>query len=254
MARPPKDDVYYDFFKAKYTTQYLEDYIDHHVYAGQSLRHRIRFDFEVQTIRKHDSAWVLIGQYKTNGEQTTIHTEKLVVASGLASTPSLPSLPFKERFEGPILHQESFGQSSILSTPSVQCITVIGAGKSSADMAYASIKAGKTVSWIIRTPGTGPGFFLSPKGKGPYKNAFALGSTRLAAGLMPSFFNPDNRWTNFIHGTSWGSKILSQIMNGVDKEIRNEGNFDARPAAKKGFEKLAPHSSYVVLFDFAFSI
>ena len=36
------------------------------------------------------------------------------------------------------------------------------------DMVYAAAKAGKTVTWVFKASDiTGPGFFLSPKGKGP---------------------------------------------------------------------------------------
>lgn len=38
MTRPPSEHTYYELFKAKYTTQYLENYIDHHRYAGVQKR------------------------------------------------------------------------------------------------------------------------------------------------------------------------------------------------------------------------
>ena len=49
MTRPPEGDTYFDFFKSKYTTQYLEEYIDHHGFAGRSLRDRIRFSISELT-------------------------------------------------------------------------------------------------------------------------------------------------------------------------------------------------------------
>lgn len=107
-------------------------------------------------------------------------------------------------------------------------------------MVYTLVRAGKSVTWVICTPGSGPGFFLPAKGKGPYKNAFAMSSIRLAATLTP-FFNPDNWWTRFLHTSHYGRKILSSVWNGFDKEIRNEANFDGQTATR-GFEKLAPHS------------
>lgn len=241
MARPPSEDTYYDFFNAKYTTQYLENYIDHHKYANQTLREKIRFGFEVENISKKDSTWSISGKEKRSEAKIVFSATKVIVASGLASTPLLPNLPCKERFLGPILHQENFGQSSILSSADIQRVTVLGGGKSAGDMVYALVKAGKSVTWVIRTPGSGPGFFLPAKGKGPYKNAFAMGSTRLAATLTPSFFNPDNWWTKSLHSSSYGRKILNSVWNRVDKEIRDEANFDGRTATR-GFEKLAPHS------------
>ena len=239
MARPPEEDIYYEFFKAQHTTQYLEEYTNRHSFAGRTLRERIRFSFKVQMISKLDKTWVISGEDTTN---TTIsfHAHKVVVASGLTSTPNLPDIPGKENFEAPLIHQENFGQSSVISAVDIQNVTVLGGGKSAADMVYASVKAGKSVSWIIRASGTGPGFLLSPKGKGPYKNAAEIGSTRVASTLSPSIFNPDNWWTRSLHRTEWGRKLVNSVWNGADKETREDADFDGRKGALKGFENLKP--------------
>ena len=47
MPRPPEEDVFYDFFKAKYTTEYLEGYVDRQAFAAKGLRQRIRFGWKV---------------------------------------------------------------------------------------------------------------------------------------------------------------------------------------------------------------
>ena len=44
------------------------------------------------------------------------------------------------------MHQERFGQSSILASADIQRITVVGGGRSPANMVYASAKAGNSVS------------------------------------------------------------------------------------------------------------
>jgi dimethylaniline monooxygenase (N-oxide forming) len=241
MARPSEEDVYYGFFKAKHTTQYLEEYVDQHSFAGRSIRERIRFGFKVQTIRKVDGTWVVSGEDDMKNP-STFHAPKVIVASGLTSTPSLPDLPGKQNFEAPILHQETFGQSSVLSSAEIQHITVLGGGKSAADMVYASVKAGKSVSWVIRPSGTGPAHMVSPKGKGPYKNAFELGTTRVASMSSPSIFNPDNWWTRFLHGTDRGRALVNSVWNGAENEASEEANFDGREGAMNGFARLKPHA------------
>jgi len=45
-------------------------------------------------------------------------------------------------------------------SPIDKYITVLGGAKSAADMAYACAKAGKSVSWIIRSSGNGLAAFL----------------------------------------------------------------------------------------------
>ena len=234
MPRPPEDDIYYEFFKAKYTTNYLEQYLDFHRFANQSLRDRIQFGFKVDTIKKSDNVWII------TSDTAIFRASKVIVASGLTSTPNIPELPGIEHFEAPVVHQESYGQSSVLSSVNVQNVTVVGGGKSAADMVYASVKAGKSVSWIVRASGTGPAFFVSPKGKGPYKNAFQIGSTRIVSTLSPSILNPDTWWTRFLHKTNTGQKIVNSVWGGADKETRENADFYKRPNALTGFENLNP--------------
>lgn len=234
MPRPPEGNTYYDFFKAEHTTQYLEDYVDRRTFAGRTLRERIQFGSHVRRVMKLDGKWVISVKDKT-GDTYTIHSTILIVASGLTSKQYMPCLLGKGKFDGPIIHQENFGQSSILSSPTLQCVTVLGGAKSSADMVYASVKAGKKVSWIIRETGTGPAFFLSPKGKGLYKNAVELGSTRVASTLSPSFLVPESWWTWFLHETNLGRKIVTSIWTGADNET-------LPPKDIKHREKLLPHT------------
>jgi len=74
-----------------------------------------------------------------------LYALKLIVASGLTSEPYMPTLPGKEKFDGPIIYQEAFGSSSILNSSDIKSICVLGGGKSSADMIYAAVTAGKKV-------------------------------------------------------------------------------------------------------------
>ena len=240
MSRPLEDDIFYEFFKSKYTTQYLNDYADRQKFAGKSLRERIRFSWTAKKIDKRNGRWIISGT-NPSGEGRVLHASKLMVASGLASTSSMPSLPGIERFQGPVLHQREFGSSTVLSTPDIQHITVIGGAKSAADMIYAAVKAGKSVSWVHRPSGSGPGFFVSPKGKGPYKNAYEIGSTRLASTFTPSLLIPDTYWARFLHQTTVGNKIISSLWNAADQATRKDGNFENREA-RKGFATLTPHT------------
>ncbi|RDL38615.1 uncharacterized protein BP5553_02955 [Venustampulla echinocandica] len=241
MPRPPEDDVYYEFFKAKHTTKYLESYVDHHSYGGQTLRDRIRFSTEVQSLVKPDGRWIVLTKDRVTGAELVFRTPKLMVASGLTSIANMPPLPGREDFRGQILHHEDFGSSNVLSTPKIQNIVVLGGGKSSADMVYEAVKAGKTVSWVLKaTDTTGPGFFLSPKGKGPYKNAFEIGMTRLAGTFNPSFMNGINWWTRLLHCSKYGVRMMGTFWGAVDTATRRDANFERE--SLQGFEKLNPHS------------
>jgi hypothetical protein len=157
----------------------------------------------------------------------------------------MPDFLGREVFNGPIIHQEDFGSSNVLSSTEVQNITVLGAGKSSGDMAYSAVKAGKTVNWVVKeSDTTGPSFFLSPKGKGPYKNAFEIGMTRAAATLALSYLNGDSWWKRFLHSSSLGVKLMTSFWKKIDDEARTEADFEGR-TSKNNFSKLAPHSPSV---------
>ena len=242
MPQPPQEDLYYDFFKAKHTTRYLENYTDVHSHNGQTLRSRIKFGTEVLSIDKPGDNWVIATKNVDTEISYTFHASKLMVASGLTSVPYIPFLPGRDNFQFPIIHTEAFGSSTILASPDVENITVLGGGKSSADTIYAAVKAGKKVTWVIKASDTaGPGFFLSPKGKGPYKNAFEIGMTRAAASFTPSFMNGETRWTRLLHGSKYGVKLMGSFWSAVDKDTRQEPDFEHRKNLG-GFEKLSPHT------------
>jgi len=89
---------------------------------------------EVQSLLKDGAGWTVSAKERESGDSHTFQTSKLIVASGLASIPNMPLLPGKATFDGPIIHQENFGSSNILSAPEIKIITVLGGGKSSGDM------------------------------------------------------------------------------------------------------------------------
>lgn len=243
MPRPPEEDIYYEFFKAKHTTKYLETYVDHHSHAGKSLRDRISFGIEVKGVAKTDKGWTVTSRNLATGAENTLHSTKLIIASGLTSIPHMPTLAGDNIFDGPIIHQETFGSSDILTSPTIKNITVLGGGKSSADMVYAAVKHGKVVTWVLQeTETTGPGFLLSPKGKGPYRNAFEIGMTRVAGTFTPSFMNGQSLWTWMLHSTKYGVKMVNAFWEGVNEEARKEAGFDNRKNLE-GFEKLSPHTT-----------
>ncbi|KAH6716659.1 flavin-binding monooxygenase-like protein-like protein [Leptodontidium sp. MPI-SDFR-AT-0119] len=236
MERPPGEDCKFDCFRAKYTTQYLEKYVDDKTHAGRSLRDRIQFEVTVEKVEKKGSKWML-SCLNLNGSSTEISAEKLMVANGECSFPNIPKLPGQESFDGPIIHSESFAESDILASKTVKHITVLAAGKSAADMVYNAVKAGKTVTWIIKKNGTGPGFFASLDEKTPWKNPVEAAHTRVMSSLMPSILNPDNWWTWSLHSTRIGAGIVGRIFSAVDQKFRKLANYRGRPSTK-GFEKL----------------
>ena len=245
MTCPPE--TLCSLYEAKYVAEYLERYIDEFKYKGQSLRDRTVFGFTVTKIEKLNETWAVHGYYNETKATRNFHAPKIMVASGLTSTPNMPTFHGQDCFNGPILHQRDFGQSSVLSSRDKD-VTVLGGAKSAADMVYACVKAGKSVSWVIRSSGSGPAAFLGSQGRGPYKNSAELGFTRIMGTFTPSLFIPQTWWVKFLHRTAIGNWIVTKIWNTADKVSRDGANFEGRPEAQESFKKLRPSTMFVFPF------
>ena len=244
MERPPEDQLRDDFMQGKHVTKYLEDYLDEHVYSARSLRDRLLLGFTVSNVKKQNGVWIITGSM---GQQAarTFTCNKLIVAMGLTSAPNMPSLPDQHLYTGKIIHQNEFGGSGILQSPDRKNVVVLGGAKSAADMVYASVKAGKTVTWLVRKSGSGPAAFVSGKGKGPYKNSAEIGSTRLLAKMSPSVFEPDTWWSWLLNRT-WIGRWLTSAFWSAPKKISN-AIFESGLKARPGFQDLRSSVEYVLL-------
>ena len=230
----PQEDTFFDFFPAKHVTRYLEDYVDNHIYNGQSLRQRIRFNTKVQRIaRSADGHWnVNCG--------ANISTRKLMIASGLTSTPCMPTLPGQESFSGDIIHHCDVTRSSILADSKIKHVAVLGGAKSAADMAYAAAKAGKRVSWIIREHGSGPAAMAPAKGVGPYNNSNEVLFNRFASSLNPSVWLPQTWFSHLLHATRIGRTIVESIWAHFDADVRRSADYKGHDDGMNGFSGLEP--------------
>ena len=239
MSLPPDAVTYHDTFEAKYVTKYLEEYVDSHIYSGKSLRDRILFKVKVLKLDKAGASWRITARDSGNKE-VTHDACRLVLATGHTTIPNMPSIPGRDQFQGPVLHQKEFGKATaaILASDSYKAITILGGGKSAADMVYDAVKAGKCVTWIIRKTGEGPASFAGAAGKGPYKNGPEIAATRVFSALSPSCFAPTTWWTKLIHGTTYGRNLVTRIWSGADQACRDLARFNDREGALPGFENL----------------
>lgn len=241
MERPPAGDCMHDLFRAKYTTKYLEDYVDKMSHAGQTLRDRIQFNTHVESIKKIDGQWRFICIDTINKSRRVLFSSRVMMANGQSSVPNIPSFPGQEHFHGKIIHSIDFGQSDVVQNKSIQHVSVIGAGKSAADMVYEAVKAGKTVSWIIRKTGNGslgPAAFAPINLPTPYKNGVEASQARIMASLQPCYLIPNRSWwTWLLHSTTLGAKLVGEIFSALDNTVRKYAGYRERKS-DKGFEKL----------------
>ena len=97
---------------------------------------------------------------------------KLIIATGQASQPLLPSYPGMKGCKIPTIHSAELGASgqSLVSDASVTHVTVIGGSKSAHDAVYMFATAGKRVTWLTRRTGRGAMPMAAPYSQvGPWK-------------------------------------------------------------------------------------
>ena len=237
MAPPPQENQYWGFFQAKYTTAYLESYVNDHIYNGRSIRDRILFNAPVECVVKSNDGWMIS---HSNGR--TLKARRLVDATGLTSKPSIPHLPGVDTYKGLALHHKDFGQSGFLDDPSKKHIVVLGGAKSAADVAYAAAKAGgKTVSWVIREDGSGPAAFFAvqPISK-RYANSNEGFYNRFMASFLPNPFGSKGLLAKILHGTFFGRRYLKNLWDGFDVGLRGLMDYQRAEGKANGFANLEP--------------
>jgi cation diffusion facilitator CzcD-associated flavoprotein CzcO len=239
LVVPSDAPLFHDTFEAKYVTQYLEDYVDSHIYNGVSLRSRILFKHAVRNVEKRDSEWIIHAEIST-GSQQIFRALKLVVATGHTSIPNMPLLPNQNEFNGHILHHKDFGKASrsFLADPNCKNIAVLGGGKSAVDMVYESIKKGKNVSWIIRKSGEGPALFFPAPGRGRYRNSIESSATRYKASFSPSSFMPDFWLRRLFHRSAYGMNYMAKMVESINEHCRAPAEYQTRELALPGFRNL----------------
>ncbi len=244
MTLPEDATLYHDIFEAKYVTDYLERYVDSHVYDGKSLRDRVITGFGVNAIDKVEGVWVVEGAISSTTSVQQFKTKKLIIATGMTSTGRMPTFDGQDQFRGQIIHQKDFGHFLSNGTSNQNRVAVIGGAKSGADAVYNLVKAGKEVHWIIRKSGRGPAIFLYPtmKSDRPFLrrllNDPEFIATRMFAAMSPECFRKPNLVSWFLHRTRLGNYLVTRFWNGCRNICKRKGDFHNREGALDGFKKL----------------
>lgn len=185
---------------------YMQKYAEDH-----DLLRRIRFNTFVTDAKQVDGRWRL----SLKGTDEVIETEKLLVATGVTSIPSLPDLDLSAS-SLPIIHSRDLGTHyQQIGDESIKEVVVVGAAKSAYDAVYLLLKMGKKVTWAIRREGGGPLSIL------PYKvlnviNAIAFASTRLMSHLSPSILNTEGLLYKAFHKTRPGRWVVGRFWDFLD--------------------------------------
>ncbi|KIX06856.1 uncharacterized protein Z518_04832 [Rhinocladiella mackenziei CBS 650.93] len=232
MEQPEK--TFYGLFSGEHSCEYLEAFALSMKFSGKSLKERVRFSSLVTKAQRREGMWEV---HTVDGLQA--RCRKLIVATGATSIPHLPEL-LNQPQPVPVVHSRDLARNAeFLSSDEVQHVVVIGGSKSSFDAVYMLIQAGKSVSWIIRPGGHGPGLLAAPEGAGPFRNSNEILSLRLISKTSPCVFEPGDRWVRFFHRWRLGRWISNAIWSHVDSQWKGPAKYDR----SQNMSKLKPDRS-----------
>ena len=201
-----------DQISGKHLSVYLENYARKH-----NLYQRIQFNNRVINFTKSKTTdrW----QLEIENQVEILECDKLIVATGLTSAPSIPIIPTGVHFSVPQYHVRSLAKLKISSND--QHVLVIGGAKSAYDAAYTMVKQGaKHVTLVVKDSGPGPAWLI-PDYFFSKVSADKLISTRLVATL----FNPNiwssNTYVHFLfHQTTLGKMIVKNAWQLAEEIVR----------------------------------
>jgi len=183
---------------------------------------KIRFGASVSRLERAGAGWAVW----IHGKPAPLTFDKVVVATGLTSNPSLPDLD-TAGFSPPAFHTSDLGaRYQWLTLAEVETVTVYGGGKSSVDAVYMCAKHGKHVNWVVRSDAKGNG--ASPLVPGIFRgtNSNDILSTRLASKLHPALDAPRGWWYWFLHtGSGIGYWLLWKYWGWITRALMADSGY-----------------------------
>lgn len=180
---------------------------------------------KVESCERVDGGWKLRCSSSSNPvERLEFTCQKLVVATGLTSTPVPLEVKGSEAFSGPLVNFASLAaECEKLLAPSIEHVAVFGGGKASYDAVHLLASHGKRVSWIIRGSGHGPTWMAKPHAWiGPVKVWLEpVVSARLTTFMSPCLWGPADgfgRIRSFFHNTRVGRWISKSFYAKLSHE------------------------------------
>lgn len=216
--------------------RYLLDYAKKH-----GLVSRWRGDTSVYGVKKRDEheggGWVIKtrSSKQVDGAETgSVTARKLIFATGLTSTPNLPTFVGQDDFGAPIVHSRDFVQRADL-LESVDRVVVLGGAKSAWDIAYAFADAGKGVDLVIRSSGRGP-VWMAPSLVTPLKRLLeGLVTTRFLTWFSPCVFGAEDGYGGvraWLHGTRLGRWIVDSFWGILESDVVDLNGYEKHAELK----------------------
>lgn len=212
--------------------RYLGDYA-----KKTGILSRIRFDTKVLEVSgaTNREGWTL----KTdNYGLLMLSTRKLVIATGLTSTPFIPTFTGEDIFKKSSLlfHSRDFSQHIDRLFNQSFVVTVLGGSKSAWDVAYACASRNVPVNLVIRSSGQGP-TWMAPPYVTPVKAWLEkLVHRRFLTWLSPCIWGDEDGFGSvrcFLHGSWLGRKVVDAFWWVLSTDANALMGYDKHPATAK---------------------
>ncbi|KAL8946199.1 MAG: hypothetical protein Q9222_007378, partial [Ikaeria aurantiellina] len=160
-----------------------------------------------------------------------ITTSKLIVCTGLTSSPMPISLTGASSFTPPLFTFHDFQRSgySLVTNPKIKHIAIYGGAKAAYDTVYAFANSStpthpKRITWIIRESGHGPNYMANSHVQmGPLRVWLEpLATTRLLTFFSPCIWGARDGFgfvRRLLHGTRVGRWIINQFWNKLQGDV-----------------------------------
>jgi cation diffusion facilitator CzcD-associated flavoprotein CzcO len=195
---------------------------------------RTRFHTRVVELSESgQKGWAL--KVITSNNESTLTTEKIILATGLTSTPNIPQYPGLEHFTNPVFHAKDFCKNGD-TVHTAKRVTVVGGAKSAYDVSWAYANSGAEVDLVIRPTGNGPVWLCPPWVMGGAKKLEKLLHTRWMTWFSPCPWGGEDGFSwvrGFLHGTAVGRFIVRQFWGGLADDVIKLNNYDAHEETKK---------------------
>ncbi|KAH8655849.1 putative dimethylaniline monooxygenase [Xylariales sp. PMI_506] len=194
----------------------------------------IQFNTAVDLVEPTPSGgWKLT--VKVNGEERTVETTKLILATGLTSTPNMPVYEGSQDFGRPIFHAKDFCRRAP-ELEGVKSVVVVGGAKSAYDVAYAVVESGAEVDMIIRPNGQGP-VWIAPRFVTPLKKRIdTILNVRFMSWFSPCPWGQEDgypRCRRLLHNTWVGQALVRTFWTVMGGDILSNNKYDSHPELKK---------------------
>lgn len=206
---------------------YLNDFADHF-----DLRRRIRFNTQVLEVEKIDQSWRLSIGTTDSPSGIEYICEKIIICSGLSSTPNPVNIRGSDEFEKPIITHSQLREEGarIAHDPAVETVTVVGASKTGYDVVQMMASNHKKVNWVIRESGGGGVWMASPWAKfvGVKTKLELLATMRFFTWFSPCVFGDFDGfgWVRkALHQTRLGRYFVHKFWEGIRMDIIDSNGY-----------------------------